>query len=264
VVLTRPAGRNEGLAQKLALVGLPSLVMPALEIQAIAVANPPGPEAFDLVVFVSGQAVQSYMQVWLRSPEACWPARTLAACVGPSTARALFACGVCAPPDVVYPAAGSGNDSEALWRVLQPRLSGVHRALLVRGAGGRDWLARQLVAAGVDAHSLELYRRLPVRPSQSQLEACARELQRPCRPAIVLVTSTQSLDAMADQMHQAGLLEPWLRSRFLAIHPRIAEQLHSVYSAAGMAGAPMVKLCSPNDDAIYQAIVAMASFPECS
>ena len=263
VVLTRPEGRNEALSQRLQQGGFSTLLIPALRIQPLAVDSHAfaRPAAYDLVMFVSGQAVKLYMDTLATVDEFQWPANTRAAAVGSSTAQLLASRYAVPDSALLYPGPVSGNDSEALWQLVQPLLAGIGRVLIVRGQQGRNWFHQQLAAAGVHVDTLELYARIAQPISPHAVRALKHQLYQPCRP-IVLLTSSQSVQAMADQMRSAGLLHAWLNSRFLAIHSRVAAQLQSVAHDAGMAHKPMVKLCSPNDDAIFQAIVAMASFPE--
>lgn len=262
MVLTRPEGRNEALSQRLQQGGFSTLLIPALRIEPLAV-DPNAfarPAAYDLVMFVSGQAVKLYMDTLAAVGESQWPENTRAAAVGSSTAQLLASRYAVPDSALFFPGQASGNDSEALWQLVQPLLAGIRRVLIVRGQQGRNWLHQQFAAAGVHVDTLELYARI----AQPLSPHCLRELKQlyqSCRP-IVLLTSSQSVQAMADQMHTAGLLHDWLDSRFLAIHSRVATQLQSVAHDAGMVRKPMVKLCSPNDNAIFQAIVAMASFPE--
>lgn len=263
-MLTRPQGRNQVLAERLQALGLRVLVMPALSIRPLPLPSKPSfaPHNYDVLVFVSGQAASLYLTRLNEYGVSAWPTSVVAASVGQSTAQVLRSGGV---PDglLLYPAEDSGNDSEALWALLQARIGSLRRVLLVRGANGRNWLARRLEQAGVHVDSLELYERVPAHVEHAKLEELAHALTAEDQhQPIVLLTSSESVDAMAQQLGSAGLLMPWLGARFLAIHPRIADRLHSVAAAAGMSALPMVKLSSPNDEAIFQAIVAMASSTE--
>ncbi|WP_409558291.1 uroporphyrinogen-III synthase, partial [Achromobacter animicus] len=76
-ILTRPAGRNEALAGRLQDAGWQPCILPALEIHPISVASEdlPRPSAFDLVVFVIGNAARQYLnQLSQADGAACWPA----------------------------------------------------------------------------------------------------------------------------------------------------------------------------------------------
>src|SRR5690606_1365564 len=125
VVLTRPQGKNEALADRLAAAGLPALLLPALRIQSLSPepAELATPADYDLIIFVSGHAAQFYLQVLARRGGGClWPAHTLAATVGVASARRLQD-NFCIPSEqIVHPAPDSCQDSETLWRLLEPRL----------------------------------------------------------------------------------------------------------------------------------------------
>lgn len=264
VVLTRPQGKNEALAQRLEQQGFSTLLLPALDILPLLQAGDPVPvpASYQLVMFVSGQAASLYVNALGQRAGLPWPATTLAACVGQSTARQLVNDLGLPANAVLFPNADSGNDSEALLHLLQPRLGAIKRVLIVAGAHGRDWLGKQLQQRGVMVDRVELYQRTERPLSFSERSVLAQWLAGSVSP-IVLLTSRQSVQAMAKQVQAAGMLDRWLTAcRFLAIHSRVAQELHSVATAAGIAAMPVVKLCSPNENAIFQAIVAMASFTE--
>ena len=252
-VLTRPAGRNEALAARLCAAGWQALLLPALVLESLEYTDPiPAPGDFDLVVFVSGNAARLYLaQANLAEG---WPAATLAATVGPASAQALREAPQFGPKSrIVHPSADApAYDSEALWQVLSSQAL-PRRALLVRGEAGRDWLAERLAQAGVDVHSHVLYRRRPAAWPQGavrQLRRLADDAQAP--PAVWLLTSIASIDAVADAARAAGLFEWWARSRFVVTHPRQEEHLLAIVRGSGQT--PMVKTCIPADDSIFQAI----------
>ncbi len=94
-----------------------------------------------LVMFVSANAVQHFMRQ--RPPAVAWPAQLLAGSTGPGTSAALREAGV--------PRVGAGRAAGR--RSSTPRRCGQQlrardwqgrRVLVVRGEGGRDWLAEQL------------------------------------------------------------------------------------------------------------------------
>src|SRR5690606_11488918 len=153
VVLTRPQGKNEALAERLIAAGLEPLVLPALRIQPLRQdpADIPIPADYDLIVFVSGHALRLY----LAALSGCgaggdWPARTLAATVGAASARLLEALPHIPRENIVHPGPDDSQDSEGLWRLLEPRLPSIERVLIVRGAAGREWLSLKLQQAGLE------------------------------------------------------------------------------------------------------------------
>ncbi|NYT61235.1 uroporphyrinogen-III synthase [Alcaligenaceae bacterium] len=261
VVLTRPLGRNELLAQRLDAAGWRALSLPALLIHPLK-SDPeqlPLPRDYDLVVFVSSNAVRFYLdQLAEQSGRASWPHGTLAATVGWASAQPLYASGLLSRAQILHPDAESCNqDSEALWALLQARLPHMKRALIVRGESGREWLGKQCEQAGMQVRRLSLYGRKAAQWSDIQAKALAAALAEP-ESCVFLLTSSESVDAVCANIRRLGLESAWARSRFIVIHERIASRLQSAVSAAGNPAPLMVKVCPPSDDAIFQAIGQMA------
>lgn len=163
VVITRPAAQAGPLAAKVAALGLAVQLLPLLEIHALegeaeraqlqaALARLP---EFDLVVFVSPNAIDCVF-----AHLAAWPAGVPLAVVGEGSRLALAAHGVTdANASITSPFDAARSDSEHLLLALDlPALRG-KRALIVRGDGGRDFLADGLRAAGVTVEFVTAYRR---------------------------------------------------------------------------------------------------------
>lgn len=260
ILLTRPDGRNDVLAGRLSDAGLSPLVVPALQLSPIPVTpeNLLLPSAYDLLMFVSGFAAKCYLQL-LRHHQMLWPPSAQAATVGQGSARVLLRSGLVPPACVVYPQASAGNnDSEALLKLLDERFPSLRSVLVVRGQKGREWLTTQLHARGVLVHQLAVYHRRPAVWPQATLTRLHHAYAE-AQANIVLLTSSESIDAMVLLLKPAGLLGPWLRSRFVVIHPRQALHLERIALDAGLEAPAVVKVCSPNDDAIFSAITALAS-----
>lgn len=260
ILLTRPEGKNEGLAERLQANGLSPLVVPALQLSPLRV-SPEYlrlPSGYDLVMFVSGYAAHCYLQL-LRGQRVLWPESTFAATVGQGSARVLLRSGLVPPERIVYPSAFTGNnDSEALLTLLEERFPHLMSVLVVRGDRGRGWFTTHLQARGVVVHHCSVYHRGPAVWPQTAM-ARLQQAYSGAQPNIVLLTSSESIDAMVLLLKPAGLLGPWLRSRFVVIHPRQARHLADVALEAGLDAPAVVKVCSPNDDAIFSAITALAS-----
>ncbi|WP_367351699.1 uroporphyrinogen-III synthase [Achromobacter animicus] len=257
-ILTRPAGRNEALAGRLQGAGWQPCILPALEIHPISVASEdlPRPSAFDLVVFVSGNAARQYLnQLSQAEGAADWPAGVAAATVGPASAQALRETGFFgANTTVLHPdESAPTHDSEALWRVLEAQPTLPARVLVVRGTQGRDWLGDKLEAHGVHVVRHAAYQRQPARWTPDQL-ANVRRWADTGVIATWLLTSGEGADAVQNQLHAAGLTDWWLRCRFVITHPSLVRRLPP--SCHGAAGSAMVKICVPNDESIFQAFVA--------
>ncbi len=253
-ILTRPAGRNEALAARLRGAGWEVHAWPALLIETLP---PPGaglprPEDFDMVVFVSGNAARLYLgQVF--GGGGAWPAGTAAATVGPASARALTGSGFFgANTTVVHPGDDAPtHDSEALWQRIQARGALPRKVLLVRGTRGRDWLAGQLRQAGAEVSVHAVYRRLPAQWEATRLDAL-RLWAAQGRAATWLLTSGESIDAIAAQLARAGLPSWWPQCRYVITHPVLRQRL----ALAGEGAAAMVKECMPADEAIFEAFGA--------
>jgi len=261
-VLTRPRGKNESLALRLGARGIQAHTLPALAIEPL----PPGPGLlprpgdYDLIVFVSGHAVGIYFDLLARDGWAGpWPPGTLAATVGRASAAPLHENPFIPSENIVRPPCQAGQDSEALWQVLRQLSRPPKSALIVRGATGREWLREKLEGRGARVRLLPVYRREPevwTGPQVEPLEAALRAGRR----TVCLLTSAESVDAVRANILRAGLPSFWTQAIFVAIHERVAHYLQSTHEAAGgKAPVPVVQICSPDDDAIFQALVLAAA-----
>ena len=258
VVLTRPLERAQPLARRLTDAGFEVLLLPALSIvpighaQSIAksITTPrPSPtidptstepctaaDQFDVVVFVSRAAWQYYdsgLQVSAQTSResSCrvWPANTLLACVGQSTAQCMAQDLGCSLADIVFPDEHQSQDSEALLTLLTPRLVPGSRVLLVRGETGRDWLADQLRARGVLVTCLAVYRRQAVPWRADQIDTLRQwsglahvPANRPAA-GVWLVTSAEGLAAIETQFETLGWFDyvAMCPEAVVVIHPRL-------------------------------------------
>lgn len=257
-ILTRPAGRNEVLAHGLYEAGWQVLALPALELRALPVTAGvlPLPQHFDLVVFVSGFAVQTYLdQLRTVAGQERWPASVPVATVGPASAKAFRESNsFCAETTLFCPAADApSHDSEALWAVLLAQNPQLRRVLIVRGTKGRDWLAEQFEASGAFVQRHAAYHRQAAEWSPMVLQQLG-ELARAEAKATWLLTSGEGLAAVLSHIHAAGLQGWWRASDFVVTHPSLAKRL-KLEAGSEVSGA-MVKICMPTDDAILAAFVA--------
>ncbi len=254
-ILTRPGNGNEPLARQLRRAGVEAAVLPVLALLPGA-SRPPEPADYDLIVFVSGAAARFYFgQLRAAGWQPSWPAETLACTVGPASARALVDAGFVPPRCIVHPAPESPtHDSEALWTLLEPRLSAIRRVLIVRGETGREWLAERFEAAGMAVSRHAAYRREAVCWTVAQAGDLAARLAVAAR-AVCLVTSTEGVEALRANIerHAASLRQLWESVRFVTIHPRIAGHLQSCFPALAKSPA-FIRLCALDDDSVFQAI----------
>lgn len=244
VVLTRPAGRNESIAAGLLEHGMRVMVLPALSLEVPCDQQVPIADSYDLLVFVSRQAVVAYFE----SNREAWPDGVHAAAVGQATAQVLREY----VPDIhiLAPEISSEQDSEALLALIDQRGHSFTRVLILRGQQGREWLAREFERRGAAVKRHTVYRRTPTLWTREQYE----EAFSGC-PGIMLLTSIESLEAVHQGVLRYGLSWP-NALRFVVIHVRIAQRLQSILQESGAVGVPWVKICVPNEPAIFQAILA--------
>ncbi len=243
LVLTRPSAQAGHWIEALQRLGVPALSWPLIDIGPAPDPAAPVqawarlPEA-DLAFFASPNAVAAVMAA--RPPGTVWPAHTWAATVGPGSAQALLAAGVPRARLLTPDAAAAQFDSEALWPFIDQQGPWRGReVVLLRGQGGREWLADRLTQAGAHVTALAVYSRSAPRPT---LEARAQlqELMQPQARALWLLSSSEAVGHWL-QLH-GGPLPPLYA---LATHPRIA----STAVEAGL----QVRLVTPDPPAVAAA-----------
>ena len=260
VFLTRPTERNGSVPQRLRAAGMQVFELPALELRPLPSTDVPNPEHYDVVVFVSRYAAQRFLELWATggSKTLAWPQGTVAATVGASSAAALLQAGLPAG-SIVHPAADEpAQDSEALLSILDASAHRIRRVLIVRGTRGREWLAATLAARGVGVDILPVYERAPATWSPETIAHLRGALDQDPKRCIFLLTSSEGVTALADKLNELGLLQAWSQSCFLAIHERIGATLQSVLASQRTGQARSLALCTPDDDAIVEAIHAVA------
>lgn len=246
-ILTRPAGRSAALTSALAAKGWRVIECPALSIRP-AVVTPwypvPKPGDFDMVVFVSGAAVAGYARQLGRDVR--WPATTIAAAVGPATARAARAA-FGADIAVLHPSSADASDSEALWEVILRQSSLPRRVLIVRGQVGREWLGDQFRARGVTVQAHVAYEREVAAWPPETVNALKTMAANGVRP-VWLLTSAEGIGATLDQA-QLHELTAWCRdSAFVVTHPRLTGVLQQRLGEG--AHTPLISTALPEDDAV--------------
>lgn len=217
ILVTRPRGLAQALAELIARAGGVPVLYPALEIRDAA--DPVPARAllaraggFDLAVFVSPSAVRKAFELHAGP----WPARVAA--VGEGTRRALQARGL---REVLAPEAGA--DSEALLALPElQQVRGKH-VLIVRGEGGRELLARELAARGARVEAAACYRR--ARPAQPAPDG---ELHAVC------VNSSEALENLVAALGHARLA----RLPIFVPHERVARCARELRLAAPVLAGP--------------------------
>ncbi|WP_278617892.1 uroporphyrinogen-III synthase [Ectopseudomonas oleovorans] len=246
LLLTRPAEECAALAQTLAAQGVASHCMPLLAIETLD-ETPEQRSAFaDLqrycaVIVVSKPAARISLQLLAQhgapTPELPWFS------VGAATAAVLAEQGL----GVHFP--DLGDDSEALLALpaLQQAIAApAPRVLILRGEGGREFLAESLRSQGVSVDYLPLYRRVLPQYAPGEL---SRQVRAERLNGLV-VSSGQGFEHL---LQLAG--DDWsalARLPLFVPSPRVAEQ-------ARAAGAQIVVDCRGASAAALQA--ALEQFP---
>ena len=246
LLLTRPAEDCAALAQTLAAQGVVSHCMPLLAIEALG-ETPEQRSAFaDLqrycaVIVVSKPAARIGLQLLAQhgapTPDLPWFS------VGAATAAVLAEQGL----GVHFP--DLGDDSEALLALpaLQQAIAApAPRVLILRGEGGREFLAESLRSQGVSVDYLPLYRRVLPQYAPGEL---SRQVRAERLNGLV-VSSGQGFEHL---LQLAG--DDWsalARLPLFVPSPRVAEQ-------ARAAGAQIVVDCRGASAAALQA--ALEQFP---
>jgi uroporphyrinogen-III synthase len=225
ILVTRPAAQAEEWVVQLQRSGLDAVALPLMAIAAphdlaavrqAWIALP----SRQLVFFVSPNAAEWFFSQQVEPTT--WPASLQAASPGPGTSAVLRRCGV--PSHlVVEPAADAPQfDSEALWSVLQ-NLTWAHASVLVvRGDGGRDWLAEQLREAGAEVSFVSAYRRVAPHFDALELDLAQAAIALPQRHIWFFSSSEAVVNLMdAPQLQASGA--DWSGGKALATHPRIAD-----------------------------------------
>jgi uroporphyrinogen-III synthase len=247
ILVTRPTGQGERLAEMLRAAGGVPFVFPALEIEPVV---PPvhvaallqHPDAFDLAVFVSANAVAYGLPLVLAA--GAWPPGVRAAAVGASTAAALRERGVV---DVLAP--GAGADSEALLAIEAMQQMRGQRVLIFRGVGGRELLAETLRARGAEVQYVECYRRVKPVADPEPLRA------RIQRDELHAVTAASS-EALVNLLDLAGTQGA----------PRLLElPLFVPHEAIGVAAARLgfrrIRVTSTSDAGLLEGMMAFFAAP---
>jgi len=226
-LVTRPRAQGVAWRQRLLALGVQAELLPLIDIapapdpvvlrEWFATLSDRANAPAALVMFVSPNAASGLFDVL--TPGWHWPEDTLAAATGPGTVAVLRAVGVPEGAIVAPPEHAAQFDSEALWTELEPRRSWAgRRAVIVRGDGGRDWLATQLRAAGAKVEFVQSYARRAPSLNAEESALLQRALAEPSR-FVWLLSSSEAVD----HLRTLAPLADWSTSVALASHPRIAE-----------------------------------------
>jgi len=236
ILVTRPALQAAEWVRQLRDAGLDAVALPLI---AIAPVDDPaalndawrGLASQRLVVFVSPNAARQFFAH--RPDRAAWPDAAWAGSPGPGTTQALIALGVPAAR-IIEPATDAAQfDSESLWARLAGHDWHGAPVLVVRGAGGRDWLAQTLRAHGARVAHVAAYRRGPPALDAGERALLRAALDAP-RAHCWFFSSSEAIDHLATLAAGAD----WHAARAIATHPRIAERARQLGFASVVQARP--------------------------
>ena len=241
IVITRPVGEAERLAQLVREAGGVPMLHPA-----IALFDAPDPQQldalidrldqFDLAIIISPSAVTKAMtRITARRT---LPATLRLATIGPGGVRALARFGV---SDVIHPTARA--DSESLLAMdFMCNVQG-KRVVIFRGEGGRELLGDTLRARGATVEYAACYRR-----GKPHLDVAALNREAHAgRIHAVVFTSSEGVRNFCEGLGEPGLA--WLREMPVFVpHARIA-------SAARELGLKRVVESAAGDDALLLSLM---------
>lgn len=269
VVVTRPPGQSAALLDLLTGSGFEPLEFPLISILPVADTAPlqtalgelyaPEPLGFALVVFVSPNAIDHAFSAL----SSAWPVHVAIGVVGPGSVAALARQGVSKAsfsvisPLAVSEAEDTRYDSEALYAAIQAHFGadGLRgkRVLIVRGDGGREWLADTLAEAGAVVEKVAAYRRIVPEPSMRDWERVHALVGPAGLPHAWLLTSSEgvrNLDDLAAEHLTPDETLVLKHAPIVAPHPRIAE-------AARLARFDRITVSGAGDERIVHALAAL-------
>lgn len=246
-IVTRPAAQAAQWVAQLGSRGIDAAALPLIGIE-----GPADPSAVAaawrtletraLVVFVSPNAAERFFA--LRPAGVTWPAGVWAGSPGPGTSRELMRLGVPADAVVAPDTQAEQFDSESLWARLRERRRDWQGAAvtIVRGDGGREWLAGVLREAGAEVTHLSAYRRAAPTLDEAARVCLQEAVAAPARH-VWLFSSSEAIDHLGELVPRAD----WRASTAIATHPRIAARAHE-------AGFGRVEPCRPELEAVVGCI----------
>jgi uroporphyrinogen-III synthase len=227
VIVTRPLAQAQVWAQQLVLHGIDAVALPLIQIQMpsdpVGVLEAwAGLTEYSLVVFVSPNAVECFWQPCPNGGHA-WASHVLIGSLGPGTTQALRDRGLSAHSIIEPDPSAKQFDSEALWAQLARHDWHGLSVLLVRGDGGREWLAQTLTAHGAVVETVCAYQRVLPRFTSQESALMEQALAEPASH-LWFFSSSQSLQHLQQRWPDAD----WRHAQALVTHPAIAQQAHDL------------------------------------
>ena len=235
VVLTRPTGENESLAELLAEEVAKVSVRPLINLSALPITNQLKKPALDLdhydkIIFVSKTAVRCGLEL-LEQYWPQWPGSLTWLAVGPGTAQALADYEVRAS----YPEQPGSEGLLDMPELIAPADS---RILIVRGTGGRELLGEELKNRNAMVEYWEVYTRNEITHSDWS------DVLGDSGKNIVVLTSGEIMDHFRNQA------TPWLTSCIAVVSSRRGADAAAFYPFKDVINAG-----GASEQALYDAVV---------
>ncbi|MES2015900.1 MAG: uroporphyrinogen-III synthase [Pseudomonadota bacterium] len=248
VIITRPQAQAGALAQQVAALGRPVVLLPLLEIYPLAdqsalAATLSDLARYALVAFVSPNAIDA---AFAHLP--AWPAGVALAVLGEGSRAALARHGVdSSNATIISPRDAARSDSENLLQSLDLAALAGREVLIVRGESGRELMADGLREAGAIVTTVAAYRRsVPV--LTPALRAQLQDLL--ARDNDWIITSSEALRgllALVDQLDQPAAVAKMQQQHVIVPHARIAETAKTL-------GLARLTLCGSGDERLLAAL----------
>lgn len=200
MLVTRPAHQSQHMIELLESAGATTLAFPSIEITPVS----PNQELkqrldeltkYRMIIFISANAVEFGLKIIEKAAKSINHATIVA--IGNSTANALHKHHI---PVAIQP--GENFTSEALLQLpaMQAEQIAGNDILIVRGTGGRTYLAETLRSRGARVDYMEVYQRSRPESDTSALI----ELWAAGGIHMVTVTSNESLKNLYDMLDKNG------------------------------------------------------------
>lgn len=248
VVITRPAAQAAPLVARLNESSCKAHLFALLDIQPLAdttllKATLHRLADYAMVAFVSPNAVDAAFAHIEK-----WPREVIAAVVGEGSRLALARHGLTDEnATIISPRDAQRTDSETLLMELDLDVLRGKKILIVRAETGRELLADQLRAAGVDVEQIAAYRRLAPVLDEAKTAVLIKLI---AEPNDWVITSSEGLRLLQDMLEQSVIEDGWVKmceKSLIVPHKRIEQTARSL-------GFRHIIQCDSGDEAMYAAI----------
>ena len=134
----------------------------------------------------------------------------------------------------------------------------IHKALIVRGQTGREWLSNKLQSQNVHVNKLAIYNRKQVVWTKNEIQKLTDMLENTQQSTVFLLTSSESLASVYNNVVENELLDKWSNCIFVCVHHRIATALQAILSSCQIKTTPKVLITTPANQDIYETILSIA------